>query len=157
MAEFEELCRQKGVPLTVQRRVILQAVLERGDHPSADQIYDAVKGRIPDLSRTTVYRVLDTLVSFGLIGRAHHQGSAARFDAKVHRHHHLVCEACRRVVDYEAPELNDLPLPPAERVGFEVRGYSIQFTGLCADCRRGAAEQAPAPLAAAKAPGSATD
>jgi Fur family peroxide stress response transcriptional regulator len=134
MREFEELCRRRGMPMTVQRRVILEAVLTSDDHPTADDIYDRVRGRIPELSRTTVYRVLDTLVGLGVIGRAHHQGSAARFDAKTHRHHHLVCTSCRRMVDYEPPELNDLPLPELPS-GFEVRDYSIQFTGLCSECR----------------------
>jgi Fur family transcriptional regulator, peroxide stress response regulator len=51
-----------------------------------------------------------------------------------------VCEACRRVVDYEAPGLDELPLPEPAEIGFEVRDYSIQFTGLCAACRRAAGE-----------------
>ena len=132
---FEELCRRHGVPVTVQRRVILETVLARRDHPTADEVWEAVRGRVPEISRTTVYRTLDTLVGLGVIGRAHHPGSAARYDAKIHRHHHLVCTACRRMIDYEAPELNELPLPDPKPHGFEVIDYSIQFTGLCADCR----------------------
>ena len=61
---FETLCRERGLPLTVQRRDVFKAVLERDDHPSADQIYECVKDRIAGLSRTTVYRVLDRLVEF---------------------------------------------------------------------------------------------
>ena len=64
LQEFEETCRRKGLPLTVQRRVILEAVLQRDDHPTADQIYEAVQERIPQLSRTTVYRVLDALLDW---------------------------------------------------------------------------------------------
>jgi Fur family transcriptional regulator, peroxide stress response regulator len=131
---FEELCRRQGMPVTVQRRVILEAVLASDDHPTADEIYERIRDRIPRVSKATVYRVLDTLVGLGLIGRAHHPGSAARFDAKTHRHHHLVCTACRRMVDYETPELSDLPLP-APPSGFQVTDYSIQFMGLCPDCR----------------------
>jgi Fur family transcriptional regulator, peroxide stress response regulator len=141
IAAFAEVCRRHGVPLTVQRRAVLEAVLERSDHPTADQVFDVVRARLPGISRTTVYRVLDTLVGLGMIGRAHHQGSVARFDAKTHRHHHLVCEACRRVVDYEAPGLDALPLPEPAATGFEIRDYSVQFTGLCAACRASAAKQ----------------
>jgi Fur family peroxide stress response transcriptional regulator len=137
MREFEELCRRQGTPVTVQRRVILEAVLASDDHPTADDIYDRICGRIPEISRTTVYRVLDTLVGLGMIGRAHHRGSAARFDAKIHRHHHLVCTSCRRVIDYETPELNELPLPEPPS-GFRVTDYSIQFIGLCPQCRAAA-------------------
>jgi Fur family transcriptional regulator, peroxide stress response regulator len=134
MGAFEELCRRHGMPVTVQRRVILETVLASGDHPTADDIHDRIRGRMPEVSKATVYRVLDALVGLGLIGRAHHPGSAARFDAKTHRHHHLVCTACRRMTDYETPALNDLPLP-APPSGFQVTDYSIQFMGLCPDCR----------------------
>lgn len=137
MAEFEQLCRRQGMPMTVQRRAVLEAVLEREDHPTADQIFEVVQGRLPGVSRTTVYRVLDALVGLGVIARACHQGATTRFDAKTHRHHHLICEACRRVVDYEAPELDAVPLPEVAGVGFEIRDYSIQFMGLCAACRAG--------------------
>jgi len=137
MRAFEELCRRQGTPVTVQRRVILEAVLASDDHPTADEIYERVRSRVPEISRTTVYRVLDTLVGLGMIGRAHHPGSAARFDAKTHRHHHLVCTSCRRMIDYETPELNDLPLP-APPFGFQVTDYSIQFMGLCPQCRAAA-------------------
>ena len=61
LSEFEKLCRNRGLPLTVQRRVVLQVVLEHDDHPTADQILEAVKDRVPGISRTTVYRSLDTL------------------------------------------------------------------------------------------------
>ena len=62
LRQFEALCRSKRLPLTVQRRAIFEAVLERDDHPAADQVFEVVKERIPGVSRTTVYRVLDTLV-----------------------------------------------------------------------------------------------
>jgi Fur family peroxide stress response transcriptional regulator len=137
MRAFEELCRRRGTPVTVQRRVILEAVLASDDHPTADEVYERVRGQVPEISRTTVYRVLDTLVGLGVIGRAHHQGSAARFDAKTHRHHHLVCTSCRRMIDYDTPELSDLPLP-APPSGFQVTDYSIQFIGLCPECRAAA-------------------
>ncbi|MGH6914434.1 MAG: Fur family transcriptional regulator, partial [Geminicoccales bacterium] len=73
----------------------------------------------------------------GMIARAHHQGSSARFDAKTHRHHHLVCTSCRRTIDYESPEFNELPLPEPPS-GFRVTDYSIQFMGLCPACRAAA-------------------
>lgn len=135
LKQFELLCRQRGLPLTVQRRDILKVVLERNDHPSADQVYDAVKDRIPGLSRTTVYRALDTLVELGVIRRLHHPGSGARFDGKVQRHHHLVCRRCGCVVDVESHSLEGLSVPAGERQGFAIEDYSVHFIGLCRACR----------------------
>ncbi len=136
LRKLESLCRERGQPLTVQRRTILEAVLERDDHPTADQIYDAVKERIPGVSRTTVYRVLETLVELGLIRRLHHPAAFARFDGKIHRHHHLVCRSCHQVIDIEAKRFDELKLPPGRRHGFQIEDVSVHFVGVCAECRR---------------------
>ena len=136
LGDFEALCRQRGLPLTVQRREILRAVLEREDHPTADQVYDSVKDRLAGLSRTTVYRVLETLVELSVIRRLHHPGAGARFDGKTVRHHHLVCRRCHRVIDVVSPGLDGLELPPRQRYGFQIEDYAVHFTGVCAECRR---------------------
>src|SRR5690349_18355884 len=111
MNEFDRICRERGLPLTMQRRAVFESVLERHDHPSADQIYDAIKLKMPSLSRTTVYRILDTLVQTGMVKRICHPGSAARFDPKVRQHHHLVCMRCQRILDIESPQLDAVPWP----------------------------------------------
>jgi Fur family transcriptional regulator, peroxide stress response regulator len=111
-------------------------VLSRDDHPTADQVYECVKERIRGLSRTTVYRVLDTLVELGVIRRLHHPGSGARFDGKFQRHHHLVCRKCGCVIDIETRSLDGLRVPPGERKGFEIEDYSVHFIGLCQKCGR---------------------
>jgi len=136
LQEFEERCRQKGLPVTTQRRVILEAVLQRDDHPSADQIYEVVQESIPQLSRTTVYRTLDTLLELGVIRRVHLTGATSRFDGKIHRHHHLVCILCNRIIDIEDESLDQVPLPRRKLQGFEVDDYSVQFSGTCSDCRK---------------------
>jgi Fur family peroxide stress response transcriptional regulator len=136
LGQFDSLCREQGLPLTVQRREILRAVLERDDHPAAEQVYDAVKDRIAGLSRTTVYRVLETLVGLGVIRRLHHPGASTRFDGKTVRHHHLVCKTCDRVIDISSRGLDDLELPPRQRHGFQIEDYSVHFVGVCAECRQ---------------------
>ena len=136
LREFETLCSRMGVPLTVQRRVVLETVLERDDHPTADQIIEVVKRRVPGVSRTTVYRVLDMLVNVGVIRRLHHPGPVARFDGKIRRHHHLICKKCNRVIDLENAKLDKLPLPNVRTEGFEIDDYSVQFIGTCAACRQ---------------------
>jgi len=143
LEEFERLCHQQGLPLTVQRRVILEALFDREDHPTADQIFDDVKSRLPGLSRTTVYRVLETLVRVGVASKASHLGAAARFDPNTDHHHHLVCLHCDKVVDLNDPALNALPLPDAHRTGFEITDYSIHFRGTCSDCQRKMAKPHP--------------
>lgn len=136
LQEFESLCRRQGVPLTVQRRVVLEAVLERDDHPTADQLVEVVRQRVPDISRTTVYRVLDALVDMGMIRRLHHPGPAVRYDGKIRRHHHLICKLCHAVIDWEDARLNRLRPPDVAAEGFEIEDFSVHFVGVCGECRK---------------------
>ena len=133
---MQEICRERGIPLTNQRRTVLEVLLQRNDHPTADQVFEAVKDRSPQISRRTVYRVLDTLVELELIRRVHHPGAVARFDAKIHRHHHLVCIRCNKIVDMESAELDNIALPRGKPCGFEVCDLSVQLLGICRECRK---------------------
>jgi Fur family peroxide stress response transcriptional regulator len=136
LQQFEEICRQKGLPVTTQRRVILEAILERDDHPTADQIYDAVQDRIPQVSRTTVYRTIDTLLELGVIRRVHLTGVTGRFDGTIRRHHHLVCTQCDKIMDINDEDLDQLSLPKRKLQGFKVDDWSVQFVGTCAECQK---------------------
>jgi Fur family transcriptional regulator, peroxide stress response regulator len=134
MAQFERVCRERRLPLTVQRRAILQAILGREDHPTADQIHAQIQTQLPDVSRTSVYRILEMLVGTGMITKVCHPGSAARFDPKLRRHHHLVCLSCERIIDIEEPRLDNLPLPNVRAHGFRINDYHIHFRGVCVQC-----------------------
>jgi Fur family peroxide stress response transcriptional regulator len=134
LQDLERLSREQGVPLTVQRRAVLEVLAGRLDHPTADQIFDEVTHHLPDLSRTTVYRVLDTLVAMGVIHKAQHLGSAARYDPNTERHHHLTCVSCHKVVDVEDGALDQIKVPKASSKDFEITDYSVHFKGYCSDC-----------------------
>jgi len=134
MKNFEKLCREQGVPLTVQRRTILETLALREDHPTADQVYEQVAHRLPGLSRTTVYRVLETLVQLGVIHKAAHLGSAARYDPNTHLHHHLTCLSCHKVMDVEDESIHGVELSKTQSKGFEILGYSVHFRGYCPEC-----------------------
>jgi Fur family peroxide stress response transcriptional regulator len=135
---LEQLCRAKGLSITVQRRALLEELCRRTDHPTADDLFDSVRPRVPGLSRTTVYRVLDTLVDVGVLRRVAHSGGTARFDPRLERHHHLVCERCGGLSDLPDSSVPKLPLQGVVAPGFRIVDYSIQFNGTCAACRGGA-------------------
>ena len=136
LGEFAALCRRLGTPATVQRRAVLQAVLEHDDHPTADQVYEAARHRVPGISRTTVYRALDALVAMGLVRCLHHSGPAARFDGRTHRHHHLICRHCNLVIDLENPRLDRVRVADIDSGEFEIEDFSVHLTGICPACRK---------------------
>jgi Fur family transcriptional regulator, peroxide stress response regulator len=139
MTKLESFCREQGLALTVQRRIILETLAARTDHPTADHIYDVVKGRIRGVSRTTVYRVLETFMRLGIVARVSNPQAKARFDADTARHHHLICTGCAAVVDCHDERLNGIEMPAEVQAGFEIKDFSLAITGLCDSCRRGKA------------------
>jgi len=140
---MEERCRKNKLSLTVQRRAILENLSSRTDHPTADQIFASIQHRISGISRTTVYRVLETFVQLGLAQKISNPEAKARFDADTRRHHHAICINCEEVVDIYSDALDSIEVPDIGP-GFEMLDYSVNFTGLCRNCR-GSMKQAPIP------------
>ncbi|HYB13158.1 MAG TPA: Fur family transcriptional regulator [Myxococcota bacterium] len=134
LARLERACRERGLPVTVQRRAVLRALAPRGDHPSADDLFELVSRSMPGISRTTVYRVLETLVELGLASRISHPGGGARFELRRGRHHHLYCTGCGGLKDFTSHELDTMGLPSLSAHRFKVEDWSLHVTGLCADC-----------------------
>jgi Fe2+ or Zn2+ uptake regulation protein len=132
---FERLCREHGLRATVQRRVILETVLDLDNHPTADQVYAMVVERLPGVSRTTVYRALDSLARLGVITKACHPGAVARYDRRTELHHHLICLHCDGIVDISDARLDDVEIPDTSAYGFEVSDIRVQLRGLCRQCR----------------------
>jgi len=133
--ELEIRCRERKLPLTVQRRVVYQNLVARDDHPTAEQLFASARESIPGVSRATVYRVLETLVEMDLARRVEHAGPAARFDGNQRRHHHLVCVRCGSMADVEDAGLR-LRIPAGLSGGdFRITDYAVNLQGVCADCQ----------------------
>jgi Fur family peroxide stress response transcriptional regulator len=125
-------CRAAGLPVTLQRRAVYQALAARSDHPTIDEVHEDVRRTSPAVSRTTVCRVLETLTGIGLAQRVLHPDLRARYEARVERHHHFVCDRCGTTLDVQDARLDDLPIPPGP---FEVRTCCVYLRGLCGACR----------------------
>jgi Fur family peroxide stress response transcriptional regulator len=119
------------------RTIVFEVLAGRHDHPTAEQVHDDARERMPELLLGDVERELDELVRLGRASKPCHVGSVPRFDARTDRHHHMVCTRCERVSDLEPLALTGLQFPNARREGFEIRDYAVLFHGTCADCRMG--------------------
>jgi Fe2+ or Zn2+ uptake regulation protein len=132
---LEERFREAKLPLTIQRRAVYKEVLEHPSHPTAEEVHALVCRTHPEFPKTTVYRALETLVRVGLLQRVAHPGSAVRYDANIHRHHHLTCLECGRIVDVVYAPLDTLPIPGKSVHGFTIVDHSVHFQGWCSSCR----------------------
>lgn len=126
---------------TIQRKLVLDAVLSLHNHPTAEDIYQKIVETHKTISRGTVYRNLNLLVEDGYISKVSIYDGADRFDYKLHRHNHIKCSQCQQIFD--APASSDSALEEiirlnkqlAETSDFEILGYEIVFNGVCPDCR----------------------
>jgi len=119
---------------TRQRQLVLDAVRARRDHPSADQIYLAVRTQDGHISRGTVYRNLNLLEENGEILHVKVPG-VDRFDSRVDYHYHLLCTGCGAVCDAPLPYHAELDRDLAGATGFEISRHRTVFEGLCPACR----------------------
>src|SRR5262245_14543887 len=120
LAVFRQRCAELGLSLTPQRLAVYQMLASTEAHPSAEEVYRAIKPGMPSLSLGTVYRTLELLESHGIVSRIYTNGDQARFDANLEPHHHLVCVACQKVIDYDDASLHHLPVPTVAWYAFPV-------------------------------------
>lgn len=129
---FEGACRAAGMNVTPQRVAVFRYLVTCGAHPTADQIYEAVRVDFPALSRATVYKALSVLCGLGFASEVGLAGGPGRFEAELEAHHHLVCTRCQEIVDIPASEVHVDAPPP--RAGFRIESTRVRFDGLCAGC-----------------------
>jgi len=124
-----------GTRMTRQRLMILEELVSSHDHPTADEVYERVRARIPNISLGTVYRNLDKLAGAGIIRKLDYPGSRMRFDGDVHCHQHIRCISCGRIMDIEeAPGKDGRDLECAAGSGFRSIERRVEYTGICPAC-----------------------
>jgi len=146
-ADTDRRLRAAGVRVTAQRRAVYEALAANPLHPTVEAVYSRLKKAWPSLPLPTVYRIVEDLVSAGLIRRVASAGGPQRLDANAGRHQHLVCRACGRMEDWTHAPLSELSLPRALPNGFSGETYDIRIVGLCRACslKTGARTRADAP------------
>jgi Fur family ferric uptake transcriptional regulator len=111
--------------MTRQRKVIFEELLKQNDHPSADEIYQMVRRRIPRISLGTVYRNLEVLASMGKIQKLELSGALKRYDWNTNKHYHIRCVCCDRVDDAPIAPLNQLENDLYGATVFEIIGHNL--------------------------------
>jgi Fur family ferric uptake transcriptional regulator len=121
--------------MTRQRQVILEELRQVNTHPSADEIYEMVRKRLPRISLGTVYRNLEILSESGEIQKVELGSCLKRFDGFAHPHYHIRCVRCDRLVDAPAPYDLDLDGRLQPETDFNILGHKLEFFGICPDCQ----------------------
>lgn len=121
--------------LTPQREAVFQVIIDREDHPTAGEIFEAARQRLPSISYATVYNSLRYLKEAGLVQEIRFGDCASRYDGITDRHDHAICNDCGKLVDFDLPQTADLMQAAARKSHFKPESVHLTLRGLCADCR----------------------
>ena len=124
-----------GQRFTEQRATIYRFLAATDVHPTADEVFLAVRRNLRGISLATVYKGLETLVGCGLAMKLTYADNSARYDGRTDPHHHARCVVCDSVVDIpgEIPD-DEVEALRKRAAGFTVTGYRLEFTGYCSTC-----------------------
>ncbi len=114
---------------TKQKEAIFNKVQQMRNHPSAEEIYTALKQDNENVSLATVYRNLNKFAEFGKIKKIETFNLNHRFDYRLDNHQHLLCEKCGGIFDI------DINID-AKNKTFEISSYKILCYGICKNCKR---------------------
>ena len=134
-----------GLRFTPQRKQVYSILLQKRDHPTANEVFLRAKQVLPEISMATVYNCLDALVQCGLVRQVNLDRAATRYCPNMQEHCHFYCDGCGGIfdVDYDPDSaLAELPLP----TGFTVTHFEMVIRGVCASCSAPAKEDLPLPL-----------
>ena len=121
-----------------QRKLIMEWVQKAHDHPTATEIFGAVKKDIPNISLGTVYRNLKQLVEHGFL-RSMELNGVVHYDADLSDHQHFLCNHCYRIYDITLPVLNIDELQ--QQLGHQIDTFEFRFKGLCIQCQKESKEK----------------
>ena len=122
--------------MTNQRQVILEEIQKVNTHPTADEVYEMVRRRLPRISLGTVYRNLEILSACGSIQKIGPLSSQMRFDGMTKKHYHLRCIYCGSVEDAPIDPMENLENAICEKSDYSIIGHKLEFIGICPKCRK---------------------
>lgn len=137
--ELSQLLKEKGYKITEQRKAVLDVIEEHdGEHLSSQEIYDFVRKRFPEVGVATVYRTLPVLEELGFVYAVDFGDGRVRYElhreGQNHRHHHLLCESCGKIIEVEDDLLEEIEGKIYKNYGFTIKDHKVKFYGVCSDC-----------------------
>jgi Fur family ferric uptake transcriptional regulator len=123
------------IRMTTQRQILLEE-LTKANHPTACELYDIVRKRLPRIGLGTVYRNLELMAEGGIILKLEVGGSQKRFDADTEPHYHIRCSVCSKVENIEMDVIYDLVKAAAKKTSYKIVRHHVEFTGICPECQK---------------------
>ena len=137
MSVIEEKCKQKGVRLTDQRKVIAKVLSESKevygskDHPDVDELHKRVTSIDDKISIATVYRTVKLFEEAGIVTKHDFKGGKARYEAMIESHHdHLIDIKSGEIIEFVDEEIEKLQKKVAEKYGYKLVDHKLELYGV---------------------------
>ena len=129
--DLEQLCADKGLRITEQRRVIARVLSESEDHPDVELLHQRASAIDSGISIATVYRTVRLFEEAGILDRHDFGDGRARYEAAPEAHHdHLIDVETGKVVEFVDPELEALQRVIAEKLGYRLVDHRMERYGV---------------------------
>lgn len=140
ICEVEQKLRACDYKLTPRREHILRVFLQNKDkHLSAEDVYNLVKRKVPDVGLATVYRTLEIFLDLDVIHSIDFGDGRKRYEfggqqGEGHHHHHLICTGCGKIFEVNEDLLEELESRVTKAYDFTITDHQLKFFGYCHDC-----------------------
>lgn len=134
---LKQIIRDMNLKVTEQRLSILQCLHQGRAHVSAQEVFEAVTEKYPEIGFATVYRFLRALTEHNFVTEVRMGGLPARYELTPRAHHdHLTCVKCGKICEFENDEIETLQDKVAKQFGFKLTSHVLELYGVCTDCQR---------------------
>jgi len=133
---FEDFLRTQRLKHSKPRRDIVDVFLASEGHLTAHELYQQVKQHNPSIGFATVYRTLRLLEECGLARTMDYGDGTLRYEPNRFQHHHIICTACNRTIEFLSPELEALLRNVQQDHHFTPQRHAVRILSMCADCTR---------------------
>jgi Fur family transcriptional regulator, ferric uptake regulator len=127
-SRLEQLCLDKGLKMTEQRRVIARVLSDSADHPDVESVYHRATEIDPKISIATVYRTVRLFEEANILARHHFGQGPARYEEMPLDHHdHLIDLQSGRVIEFRNEEIEKLQNEVARRLGYRLVDHRLEL------------------------------
>lgn len=134
---YKRIIREMGLKVTKQRMAILEGLNSGQAHVTAQEVFEVVNEKNPEIGFATVYRFLRKLTEENYVTEVRMGGLPARYELTPARHHdHLTCVRCGKIVEFENPEIEKLQVVIAKEHGFKLTDHVLELYGICPHCQK---------------------
>jgi Fur family ferric uptake transcriptional regulator len=131
---FENFLRTQNLKHSKPRRDILDVFLAADRHLTAQELYQQVRQKNPNVGFATVYRTLKLLAECGLARTMDYGDGTLRYEPDRFQHHHIICTSCSRTIEFLSPELDSLLCKVQQEHQFTPQLHAARILSVCADC-----------------------